>query len=199
MSIKKELSPQYQPNEIEGRIYQLWEESGFFNPDNLPKSHKKSFTVIMPPPNASAAMHIGNAVGVVLQDIMIRYKRMRGCKTLWLPGTDHAGFETQVVFDKKLQKEGKNRSEIPRDELYNQMLEFTRENRKIVEHQLRKLGASCDWSREKFTLDSDIVEQVQKTFVDLYNDGFIYRGERIVNWCRKHQTALADLETKHIE
>jgi len=197
--MSKELSPQYQPNEIEDRIYRLWEESGFFNPDKLPKTHKKPFTIIMPPPNASAAMHIGNAVGVVLQDIMIRYKRMRGSKTLWLPGTDHAGFETQVVFDKKLQKEGRNRSEIPRDELYRQMLEFTLENRKTVEHQLRKLGASCDWSREKFTLDPDIVEQVQKTFVDLYNDGLIYRGERVINWCRKHQTALADLETKHVE
>ncbi len=199
MSIKKELSPQYHPNEIEDRIYRLWEESGFFNPDNLPKTHKKPFTVIMPPPNANGSLHIGHAVFVTLQDIMIRFNRMRGRKTLWVPGADHAGFETQVVFDKKLEKEGRSRFKIPRDELYAEMLAFTQANKKIMENQLRKLGASCDWSREKFTLDSDIVEQVQKTFVDLYKDGLIYRGERIINWCRKHQTALADLETKHIE
>ena len=153
----------------------------------------------MPPPNANGSLHIGHAVFVTLQDIMIRYMRMRGRKTLWVPGADHAGFETQVVFDKKLEKEGRSRFKIPREELYAEMFEFTQENKKIMENQLRKLGASCDWSREKFTLDPDIVEQVQKTFVDLHNNGLIYRGERIINWCRKHQTALADLETKHIE
>lgn len=180
-------------------MYRLWEESGFFNPDKLPKTHKKPFTIIMPPPNASGAMHIGNAVGTVLQDIMIRFERMRGKKALWLPGTDHAGFEAQVVFDKKLEKEGRSRFKIPRDELFAEMFAFTQENKKTVGVQLRKLGASCDWSREKFTLDPDIVKQTQCTFVDLYNDGLIYRGERVINWCRKHQTALADLETKHID
>ena len=199
MSIKKELSAQYQPHEIEDRIYRLWEESGFFNPDKLPKTHKKPFTIIMPPPNANGSLHIGHAVFVTLQDIMIRFERMRGRKTLWVPGADHAGFETQVVFDKKLEKEGRSRFKIPRDELFAEMLAFTQANKKIMENQLKKLGASCDWSREKFTLDSDIVEQAQKTFVDLYRDGLIYRGERIVNWCVKHQTALADLETNHIE
>lgn len=157
------------------------------------------FTVIMPPPNASAAMHIGNAVGVILQDIMIRYKRMRGFKTLWLPGTDHAGFETQVVFDKKLEKEGRSRFQIPRDQLYQEMFAFTQENKKLVQGQLRKLGASCDWSREKFTLDPDIVAKTQEAFVDFYKKGLVYRGERIINWCVKHQTALADLETSYIE
>ncbi len=199
MSTKKELPPQYQPNEIEERIYRLWEESGFFNPDKLPKTHKKPFTIIMPPPNANGSLHIGHAVFVTLQDIMIRFNRMRGRKALWVPGADHAGFETQVVFDKKLEKEGRNRFKIPRDELFAEMLAFTQENKKIMENQLKKLGASCDWSREKFTLDPDIVEQVQHTFVDLYKDGLIYRGERVINWCRKHQTALADLETKHID
>ncbi|MDP3770662.1 MAG: valine--tRNA ligase [Candidatus Sungbacteria bacterium] len=199
MSTAKELSPQYQPHEIEDRIYRLWEESGFFNPDNLPKRHKKPFCVIMPPPNASGAMHIGNAVGIVFQDIMIRFARMSGKKTLWLPGTDHAGFETQVVFDKKLEKEGRSRFKISREELFTEMLAFTQTNKKIVGNQLQKLGASCDLSREKFTLDPDIVEQTQKTFVALHNNGLIYRGTRIVNWCIKHQTALADLETKYKE
>ncbi len=195
----KELPPQYQPNEIEDRIYRLWEESGFFNPDKLPKTHKKPFTVIMPPPNANGSLHIGHAVFVTLQDIMVRFSRMRGRRALWVPGADHAGFETQVVFDRKLEKEGRSRFKIPRDDLYAEMIAFTQENKRIMENQLRKLGASCDWSREKFTLDPDIVDQAQKTFVDLYDDGLIYRGERIVNWCRKHQTALADLETKHVE
>ncbi len=199
MSIKKELPPQYQPNEIEDRIYRLWEGSGFFNPDKLPKIHKKPFTIIMPPPNANGSLHIGHAVFITLQDIMMRFERMRGKKALWVPGADHAGFETQVVFDKKLEKEGRSRFKIPRHELFAEMLAFTQTNKKIMENQLRKLGASCDWSREKFTLDPDIVEQAQAMFVDLYNDELIYRGERVVNWCRKHQTALAELETKYID
>lgn len=197
--MSKELSPQYNPKDIEDRIYEIWEESGYFNPDKLPRARTKPFTIIMPPPNASAAMHIGNAVGVILQDIMTRYKRMRGFKTLWLPGTDHAGFETQVVFDKKLDKEGRSRFQMPREQLYQEMLAFTQENKKLVEEQLRKLGASCDWSREKFTLDPDIVQKTQEAFVDFYKKGLVYRGERIINWCVKHQTALADLETNYIE
>lgn len=196
------LFPQYKPQAVEDRVYSLWERSGFFNPDKLPKpktKNQKPFTIIMPPPNASGSLHIGNAVFVTLQDIMIRYKRMRGFKTLWLPGADHAGFEAQVVFDKKLEKEGRSRFAIPRDELYKEMLEFALENKKVVEEQLRKLGASCDWSREKFTLDPDIVKKTQEAFIEFYKQGLVYRGERIINWCVKHQTALADLETKYIE
>ncbi len=201
------LPPHYNPQEVEKRIYRIWEQSGFFNPDNLPLLKNpqgkglrtKPFTIIMPPPNANGSLHIGHAVGVTLQDIMIRFERMRGKKTLWLPGADHAGFETQVVFDKKLEKEGGNRFEISRNELYREMLAFTRANKIIMENQIRMLGASCDWSREKFTLDDNVVQQTQNTFVALYEKGLIYRGERVVHWCPKHQTALADLETKHIE
>ncbi|OHA04278.1 MAG: valine--tRNA ligase [Candidatus Sungbacteria bacterium RIFCSPHIGHO2_02_FULL_52_23] len=193
-----EIPSQYQPQDSEDRVYQAWETSGFFNPDNL-ATRKKPFTIIMPPPNANGSLHIGHAVFVTLQDIMARYKRMRGFKTLWLPGADHAGFETQVVFDKKLEKEGRSRFKIPRDELYQEMLAFTLENKKIMEGQLRKLGASCDWSREKFTLDPDIVAKTQQAFVEFYNKGLVYRGERIINWCVKHQTALADLETSYVE
>lgn len=197
--MSKELPPQYQPLEAEERIYRIWEESGFFNPDKLPSRHRKPFSIIMPPPNANGSLHIGHTVFVTLQDIMIRYKRMGGFKTLWLPGADHAGFETQVVFDKKLEKEGRSRFQIPRDELFREMLEFTRSNKSVMERQLKKLGASCDWSREKFTLDPDVIEQTQRTFVELYKEGLIYRGTRVVNWCVKHQTALADLETKYKE
>ncbi|MBI3630859.1 MAG: valine--tRNA ligase, partial [Candidatus Sungbacteria bacterium] len=195
-------SPQYNPRDIEDKIYRMWEESGFFDPDHLARGSgraSKPFTIIMPPPNANGSLHIGHAVFVTLQDIMIRYKRMAGFKTLWLPGADHAGFETQVVFDKKLEYQGRSRFAIPRDQLYQEMLAFTLENKKVMEGQLRKLGASCDWSREKFTLDPDIIQKTQDAFVEFYERGLVYRGERIINWCVKHQTALADLETAHSE
>lgn len=193
------MESQYNPKEIEDKIYKKWEESGFFNPDNLPARNKKPFTVIMPPPNANGSLHIGHALCFSLQDIMIRYQRMSGRKTLWLPGADHAGFETQVVYNKKLEKEGRSFWEIPREELYNEIKEFTLTNKKYMEGQLKKLGASCDWSREKFALDEDIKEIVYQTFEKLYKDGLVYRAEKPVNWCTKHQTTLSDLEIKHEE
>ncbi len=193
------MESQYNPKEIEDKIYKKWEESGFFNPDNLPARNKKPFTVIMPPPNANGSLHIGHAFCFGLQDIMIRYQRMSGKKTLWLPGADHAGFETQVVYNKKLEKEGRSFWEIPREELYNEIKEFTLTNKKYMEGQLKKLGASCDWSREKFALDEDIKEIVYQTFENLYKDGLVYRAEKPVNWCTKHQTTLSDLEIKHEE
>ena len=184
---------------VEPRIYHRWEKSGFFNPDKLPATHKKPFTIIMPPPNANGALHIGHALFVTLQDLMIRFQRMRGRKTLWLPGADHAGFETQVVFDKKLEKEKRNRFQIPRDKLWQEMWGFTQANRKIMENQLRELGASCDWSRNTFTLDPKIIKTTHDTFIQMYKDDLLYRGERIVNWCVRHQTTLSDLEVKYIE
>ena len=195
----KHFDSPYDPKKTEDKIYRLWEKSGFFNPDKLPGSRKKPFTIIMPPPNANGSLHLGHAVFVTLQDIMIRYHRMRGDKTLWLPGADHAGFETQVVYDKKLEKEGRNRFKIPREQLYKEILEFTLKNKKVMENQLRQLGASCDWSREKFTLDKDIVEIVYQTFKKLKKDGLVYQGQRIVNWCVKHQTSLSDLEIRYEE
>ena len=201
----------YNHTESEEKIYDLWEKSGYFNPDNLPipKSSKlvanssnakaKSFCVIMPPPNANGALHIGHALFATLQDIMTRYWRMKGKKALWLPGADHAGFETQVVYDKKLEKEGRNRFKIPREELWQEMYDFTQKNKSTMENQLRKLGSSCDWSREKFTLDADIIEEVQKTFIQMHKDSLVYRKRRLVNWCVKHQTALSELEVEHVE
>ncbi|MEE8131504.1 MAG: class I tRNA ligase family protein [Candidatus Paceibacterota bacterium] len=195
----KQFDKPYNSKEIEKKIYRLWEKSGFFNPDKLPARHKKPFTIIMPPPNANGSLHIGHAVFVTLQDIMIRYHRMKGDKTLWLPGADHAGFETQVVYDKKLEKEGRSRFKIPRDKLWKEMWDFTQKNKEIMENQLRQLGASCDWSREKFTLDKDIIDIVYKTFEKLKKDNLLYRGKRIVNWCIKHQTSLSDVELKYEE
>ncbi|MDP2696183.1 MAG: valine--tRNA ligase [bacterium] len=195
-----ELPKKYDHNVSEEKIYQLWEDSGYFNPDNLPyPKSAKPFTIIMPPPNSNGSLHMGHAVFVTLQDILVRFWRMRGRKALWLPGADHAGFETQVVFDKKLDKEGRNRFAMKREELWQEIWNFTQENKKVMEGQLRKLGASCDWSREKFTLDPNIVEEVQKTFIQLYEDKLIYRDIRVINWCPKHQTALSDLEVKYVE
>jgi len=191
----KELSKRFD-FEDQKKIYALWENNGFVKPKS---GVSKPFTIIMPPPNANGSLHSGHAVFVTLEDIMIRYHRMKGEPTLWLPGADHAGFETQVVYEKKLEKEGRNRFEIEREQLYKETLKFTLTNKKIMEEQLRKLGASCDWSREKFTLDPDIVKIVYQTFKNLYDDGLAYRDARPVNWCTKHQTSLSDLEVKYEE
>jgi len=194
----KFLKP-YQPQEVEPAIYKKWEESGYFNPDTLPDAAARTepYCIIMPPPNANGSLHAGHALFVTLQDILIRYKRMRGYKTLWLPGADHAGFETQVVYEKKLEKEGRSRFTMDPKELYKEILDFTLANKSFMEGQLRQLGASCDWSRELFTLDPRVVTTVCDTFKKLEDDGLLYRGARIVNWCPKHQTSLSNLETIH--
>lgn len=190
----KFLKP-YNPKETEGAIYKRWEDSGFFNPDNLPGDRKEPFTIIMPPPNANGSLHAGHAVFVAIEDLLIRYNRMKGKKTLWLPGADHAGFETQVVYEKKLEKEGRTRFGMDPDALRKEILEFTLHNKQFMEGQMRQLGASCDWSREKFTLDPDIIKTVYATFKQMHDDDLVYRGERSVNWCVKHQTSLSELET----
>jgi len=192
-----DLPKTYEPKKFEDKIYRLWEKGNFFKPETNPKG--KPFCIIMPPPNANGALHIGHAVFVTLEDLITRYKRMQGDACLWLPGTDHAGFETQVVFEKKLEKEGKNRFEIPREKLYQMMWDFTLENKKTVKKQLSKLGASCDFDREKFTLAPEIIKIVNLTFEKLYKDGLIYREQKPVNFCPKHQTSLSDLEIKYVE
>jgi len=194
-----EFGKTYDFKEGERRIYTRWEESGFFNPDNLPETHKEPFTIIMPPPNANGSLHVGHALFVTLQDIVIRFHRMNGRRALWLPGADHAGFETQVVFDKKLEKEGRSRFQMKREDVWKEIWDFTMANKKIMENQVRRLGASCDWSREKFTLDEDIVSVVNETFKKMHDDGLVYRDLRVINWCTKHQTALSDLEVKYVE
>ncbi len=194
-----ELSKAYNPKEVEDKIYKLWEESGFFNPDNLPGKRSKSFTIIMPPTNANGSLHAGHGLVMTIEDIMIRYKRMRGYKTLWLPGLDHAGFETQVVYEKQLEKEGRSRFQMSPQELYKEILDFTLNNKKNIKSQIPKIGASCDWSREKFTLDDDVIKTVYNTFEKMANDGLVYRGKKVINWCPKHQTSLSDLETTDVE
>ena len=192
------LTP-YNPDNTEAKIYKIWEESGFFNPENLLETNGKPFTIVMPPPNANGNLHSGHALFITLEDIMTRYKRMQGFKALWIPGADHAGFETQVVYEKKLEKEGRSRFNMSPVDLYNEIYQFTLENKANMETQVRALGASCDWSREKFTLDPDIVLKTQDTFIKMWNEGLIYRGQRTINWCSKHQTSLSDVETESVE
>ena len=198
-TIPEKLLKPYDPKETEGKIYQLWEESGFFNPDNLPERHREPFTIIMPPSNANGSLHAGHGMTLTIEDLIIRYKRMRGFKTLWLPGADHAGFETQVVYEKKLEKEGRSRFQMTRKELYDEIMEFTLANKTHMEDQIREMGSSCDWSREKFTLDDSVIKTVYNTFKKLHDDKLLYRGLRSINWCPKHQTAFSNLELEHEE
>ena len=181
----------------EQNIYSLWEKSGAFTPKVDKK--KKPFTIIMPPPNANDPLHIGHAREVATQDVLIRYHRMKGESTLWLPGSDHAGIETQYVFEKRLREKGKSRFDYSRDTLYEMIWNYVQENTGIMEKQLRELGASCDWSRFKFTLDKNIVKIVYKTFKNLYVEGLIYRGERIVNYCPLCGTSFSQLEVNYLE
>jgi len=200
----EKLKKPYDPKETEERIYKLWEDSGFFNPDvciekGITKSDAESFCLIMPPTNANGSLHAGHGLVMTIEDIIVRYKRLRGFKTLWLPGLDHAGFETQVVYEKQLEKEGRSRFEIEPKKLYQEILDFTLNNSSNIKSQVRKIGASCDWSREKFTLDNNIVKTVYQTFKKLSDDNLLYRGKKIISWCPKHQTSFSDLEIKDEE
>src|SRR3989338_3722468 len=180
-NIDKFTSP-YQPQEEEARIYKKWERSGYFNPDNLPDRRKESYSIIMPPPNANGRLHAVHGLDLTIKDIVIRFQRMRGKKALFLPGADHAGFETQMVFEKKISRDGRSRFKMSPEELYKEIWDFTMENKVFMEEDIRRLGVSCDWSRKKFTLDEDVAHTVQNTFIKMFNDGLVYRGERIVNW-----------------
>jgi valyl-tRNA synthetase len=184
----------YNHKQHEEEIYKKWEESGSFKPN----SKGKPFSIVLPPPNANAPLHYGHAMYTV-EDILIRYHRMLGDSTLWLPGADHAGFETQVVYEKHLEKNGKSRFNFDRETLYKDIWNFVQNNRGTMENQLKKLGFSLDWSKKKFTLDDDVVKTVYKTFKKLDDAGLLYRDSRLVNYCTKHGTAFSDLEVEHVE
>lgn len=183
----------------ESEIYDLWEKSGAFSlPETLTLNHRP-FCIIMPPPNANNPLHIGHARFVAIEDILTRYHRMKGDLTLWLPGADHAGIETQFVFEKKLKEEGKSRFDFGRDTLYQMIREYVQGNKSGMENQLKILGASCDWSRNKFTLDPDIVKIVCQTFKKMYSGGLIYRGAKMVNYCPRCGTNFSQLEVETVE
>ncbi|MBU1160161.1 class I tRNA ligase family protein, partial [Patescibacteria group bacterium] len=201
--IDEKLLKPYGPKETEPRIYKIWEESGYFNPDNLPatcyKLHATCFTIVIPPPNVTGSLHMGHALNATIQDILIRQKRMQGYKTLWVPGTDHAGIATQNVVEKELKKQGTNRHELGREKFLEKVWEWKEKYGNIILDQLKKLGASCDWSRERFTMDHDYAQKVEKAFLHYYKKGWIYQGDRVVNWCTRCQTSLSDLELEYEE
>ncbi len=192
------MEKNYNHNLYEDRIYSLWEKLDTFSPKSFNKG-AETFTIIMPPPNANDPLHIGHAMFVTIEDIMVRHNRMLGKETLWLPGTDHAGIETQYVFEKKLAKEDKSRFDFDRTTLYNMIWKYVQENSGVAITQMKKLGASADWNRFKFTLDPDVVEFVTSTFIKLYNDKQIYRGERLINFCTKCGTGYSELEVEYVE
>ncbi|HCS79243.1 TPA: valine--tRNA ligase [Patescibacteria group bacterium] len=194
----------YNHKTTEDKIYKQWEASGAFNPDHLPnirnsKLEIRNFCIIMPPPNANDPLHIGHAMFVTVEDILIRYHRMLGEAALWLPGTDHAGIETQYVFEKKLKKDGKSRFDFDRQTLYQMIWDYVQENSEIAVTQLKKLGASADWSRFTFTLDPKIISIVITTFKILHEQGLVYRDLHLINYCTRCGTGYSELEAKHIE
>lgn len=187
----------YEPRAYEGDIYALWEKSGAFLPKH--RGSKENYCIVMPPPNANANLHIGYELTAALEDIPTRYHRMKGQAALLLPGADHAGFETQVVYEKHLAKEGKSRFDFSREGLYQQIWDFVALNRSNFETQLRQMGVSCDWTRYTYTLDEKIVRQAYRTFKKMWDEGLVYRGERLVNFCTFHGTGFADIEVEHKE
>jgi len=193
------LDKTYNPKQVESRIYQSWLKSGFFNPDKLPGKRKKTFTIVIPPPNITGELHMGHALNAVTQDIIIRQKRMHGYKTLWLPGTDHASIATQNVVEKQLRKEGKTRFDLGKEKFLQRAWQWKEKYGSIILEQFKKIGASCDWSRTKFTLDKDYVRAVEKAFLYYYKKGLIYKGKRVVNWCPRCSTSLSDLELEYQE
>jgi len=196
----KTLPKAYTPQDYEDQIYQEWEASGFFNPDNLPVDETaEKFVISMPPPNATGILHVGHVLGLTIQDTMIRYNRMRGKKTLWLPGVDHAAIATQNVVEKQLKKEGTSRHELGREKMVERTNEYALNSKKTIENQTRKMGSSCDWKREEYTMSDQLNKAVNLQFKSMYDNGLIYRGDRIVNWCPRCQSTLSDDEVEHQE
>jgi len=190
------MEKSYNPKITEGKIYSLWEKSGFFNPDKL---KGKGFAIVVPPPNITGMLHMGHALNLTCQDILIRKKRMQGFKTLWQVGTDHAGIATQNVVEKQLKKEGKTRFDLGKEELIKRIWQWKEKYGNIILNQFKKLGCSCDWSRARFTMDKDYKLAVKEAFLHYQKKGWIYQGERVVNWCKRCQTSLSDLEIEYKE
>ncbi len=181
---------------IEKQIYDYWEKNKFFKPG---KSKKKYFSIVIPPPNVTGSLHMGHALNNSLQDFLVRYYRMNGYETLWQPGTDHAGIATQAVVEKKLSEKGINKNKIGRDNFVKEVWKWKEESGDQILNQLKKLGCSCDWSRNRFTMDKDLSEAVIKTFVQLYKKKIIYKDTKLVNWDTKLETAISDLEVEQKE
>lgn len=192
-----EIAKAYQPGQVEQKWYRFWLEQGYFTPQI--DRRRKPFVIIMPPPNVTGELHLGHALTATLEDIMVRWHRMKGEPTLWLPGVDHAGIATQVVVEQKLAQEGLDRHKLGREKFLEHVWEWVKKSRSAITYQHQRLGASCDWTRERFTLDEGPSRAVRTAFVRLYNKGLVYRGERLINWCPRCLTALSDLEVQHKE
>ena len=188
-----ELAKAYEPQQVEDRLYQKWQESGVFKAK--PKSTKEPYSIVMPPPNVTGKLTLGHVLNNTIQDILARKARMEGKEVLWLPGTDHAGLATQTAVEKHIRNtEKKTRHDFGRDEFVERIWDWKHEFGGIITQQLRKIGCSCDWSRERFTMDADYARAVQDVFVQLHKEGLIYRGTRMVNWCPGSLTAISDEE-----
>lgn len=192
--IKRELAKAFEPAEAEKRLYDYWVKNDLFEAQD--KSDKPPFSIVIPPPNVTGMLHMGHALNNTLQDIIIRFKRMQGYNTLWMPGTDHAGIATQNVVEQQLLKEGTSRHELGREKFIERVWEWKEKYGGVIIHQLKRLGCSCDWKRERFTMDEGLSHAVREVFVRLYNEGLIYQGDYIVNWCPRCHTAISDLEVE---
>ena len=197
MKWNKEKLGSYAPGEIETSWYEHWEKAGYFHQE--PEAGKEAFSIVMPPPNVTGQLHMGHALDNTLQDILIRFKRMQGYNTNWIPGTDHAGIATQVKVEEELAKEGKTRYDIGRDAFLERVWDWKNKYGERIEKQIRRLGSSCDWSRKRFTMDEQCARAVREVFVSLYEKGLIYQGTRITNWCPQCHTALSDIEVDHVD
>lgn len=192
-----DLPKAYEPGSVEAKWYRFWEEGGYFKP--RPNPARKPFVISMPPPNVTGALHLGHAITATVEDSLIRYHRMKGDETLWVPGEDHAGIATQTVVERLLAREGTDRHKIGREAFIERVWQWVHQYKSRIQDQHRRLGVSADWSRERFTLDEGLSKAVREVFVRLYEEGLIYRGERIINWCPRCMSAISDLEVNHVE
>ncbi|MFH1710184.1 MAG: valine--tRNA ligase, partial [bacterium] len=195
--MSEELSKVYEPKSVEEKWYKIWEQNNYFAPNGSLST--APFVIVIPPPNVTGSLHMGHALDNTIQDILIRYNRMKGLRALWVPGTDHAGIATQNVVEKELYKEKKRKEDIGREKFVEMIWKWKEKYGGQITMQLRRLGASCDWTRERFTMDEGLSKAVKKAFVTLYNDGLIYRGKRMVNWCPRCKTAISDIEVEYTE
>jgi len=190
------ISPVFEPSLVEDKWYEFWEKKGYFTPS---PQEAPPFSIVIPPPNVTGYLHMGHALNLTLQDILVRYRRMQGYRTVWVPGTDHAGIATQNVVEKQLSKEGLSRHDLGREKFLEKVWEWKESYHERIVKQLKKMGASCDWTRERFTLDEGLSRAVREVFVRLFEEGLIYKDEYIVNWCPRCETALADIEVEYAE
>ena len=193
--MKTDISKIYNSSEVESGWYDFWETQGYFRADA--DSTDPPFVIVMPPPNVTGSLHMGHMLNHTVHDVIIRRKRMQGFNTLWLPGTDHAGIATQNVVERQLRQEGLTRHDLGREKFIERVWEWKREYGDLITQQIRRIGDSCDWSRQRFTLDESLSGAVREVFVRLFEERLIYRGERLINWCPRCRTALSDLEVEY--